>query len=1019
MGKKLLTGEFNTALECALAREIAREQSPERGRPVIVLVGSNMLALYLRRRLAEIGPPLWNVRFFTCAELARKIALPRLSSKNLRPLPPGGKFLLLKKIAQEQSAGYFAPVYDLPGFVNTTDVAICDLKEAGIPPAALDAIKSPKLTAFKKIYQSYENSLAELQLYDDADILSAASAQLAQSPPAAMAEAAFIAYGFYDLTELQRRLALGMSNAARSAAVLVPAAQATANKYAQALIDWLVKNKFSRETVDSAAKSATARLFDAPSAGVRDVGKFKIISAPGESSEVREIVRQILEYARDGIAFNDIAILLRNPVPYAQMLSDELDALQIPHFIAGGKPLSETRHAKSFALLMSILTGDLKRADVMQFAHYAPIDLERVICTTPKTTDWDLLTIRAGIVANEDWHRLERFRTSETDPDAARLRAACESLRTFIEIIFDARTRFAPLTKWSELTSVACDCYSHLMVPSDETERVLLAVRRLAELDSLGVPATHDDFCAAVSDLLQAQSTPSQGFQRGRVFIGRLFESRGLSFRAVIIPGMCEKNFPAAGRQDPILLDADRARLSANTGSYLPLKLRRTDEERMLFALALDTGIERVTLTFPRLDLTEGRQRLPSYFLTRLAEAVDGQRYDYSTLERFPGFKRTALAQFDEPVGETEYNLNKIRTLAAAAPDKILYLAKTSSTFASGIAAERARWHVRTFTEYDGLAPEARVEFSGHVLSATRIEDYAKCPFQFFLRRVLGLEVIEEPEKLIQLDELTRGSLIHEILCAAYSKCWRKGQAVTAELLETELRTAAERTLRAHESRFPALTWQIDTTGIIADLSVLARLDVDECSASGARPTCFELAFGSHENEESSDEVSPPLSITCGDKTYQFRGRIDRVDELPDGTLRVIDYKSGKVPERKKTNFLCGGRAIQLPVYLLAAQAALGKKVSCAKYWYATSRGHFASIGMTGEDFHERQEDFKTIIAIADDCIERGIFIKTPGDEQCRYCDLSDACGVNAELIYEFKKDDAAISALLEMREIE
>ncbi len=56
--------------------------------------------------------------------------------------------------------------------------------------------------------------------------------------------------------------------------------------------------------------------------------------------------------------------------------------------------------------------------------------------------------------------------------------------------------------------------------------------------------------------------------------------------------------------------------------------------------------------------------------------------------------------------------------------------------------------------------------FSDRTYSATQLEEYAKCPFQYFLRRILFIETIEEPTEEIEAFEL--GSIIHSILYTFY-----------------------------------------------------------------------------------------------------------------------------------------------------------------------------------------------------------------------------------------------------------
>ena len=49
-------------------------------------------------------------------------------------------------------------------------------------------------------------------------------------------------------------------------------------------------------------------------------------------------------------------------------------------------------------------------------------------------------------------------------------------------------------------------------------------------------------------------------------------------------------------------------------------------------------------------------------------------------------------------------------------------------------------------------------------MSATSLEEYATCPFRFFMHHVLGLEPVDEPEEPLELSPLDRGRLYHAVL---------------------------------------------------------------------------------------------------------------------------------------------------------------------------------------------------------------------------------------------------------------
>jgi ATP-dependent helicase/nuclease subunit B len=1050
--RQLITGPFQPTLEDALAARIGDARANSPAAPVIVLTGSTVLPLYLRRKLARSGS-LWNVRFYTFAELAQTLGEPALRKAGRSRLPDWAEPLLVEGVIRSHPTDYFAPVSDLPGFVRVTAESIRDIKQAGMDSGDLPRSGQDKLGAFRSIFDGYQRALDDLGLYDAPDLRRSA----VDAVPHAefLRSATLIAYGFYDLNGLQRRLLLALAGQAASATALLPGNDAPAFAYARPFVSWLESNGFEH-TQAAPHEPVLTRLFAPPAGEKRGLAPAKsrsrrdrdedvpvpafrqpanacppdtrVLSVPGEPREVREIVRRVVELAESGVALDDIAVLLRSPDAYARPLREALGRRDIPCFVAGGAPLSDTRAARSFLMLADLLTGEFARADVMQFIHFAPIGFETFIGCTPNTSDWDLLSIHAGIVSGPaEWGRALDALERRADPNSVPLHEL-GPLKAFIAELLAARDALARAAGWRGTVAALLEAFRRFIAPADDDahERVCTACREMTELagiEKLGVDATPQAVRDALAERFTRDAMHSVKYQSGAVYVGDIERSRGLGFRAVILPGLVEKSFPAAARQDPILLDHERAGLARKTKDdvFLPQKSGRIAEERMLFALALGAGAESRTLTYSRLDVTSARERVPSHFVARLAEAVTGGRFD---LGKPPGWFRRVLmfpdpANAHTPVDADEYDLNTVvRELKAATPENVLYLAQLSEQFGRGVQAETARWQAKRFTEFDGMVSAAPHSIAGDPMSPTRIEEYAACPFAYFLRRVLSIEPLEEPEQVERMNALERGSLIHDIFQNAY-RAWRdSGGEVSAGDLTAALRSAADGAFKRRIG--PALTWRVDCAEILADLARFAALDAADCAAAGARPALFEARFGmtSHGQNEDPASTDEPLALEIGGKTFQFKGRIDRIDEVGDDAARVIDYKTGK--KSGKPDAFDGGRALQLPLYILAAQMLLaGRSVAEARYAFATGRGEFKTVGFSREALDARMDDLKLIIATAEACIEQGVFINTPDAARCRHCDFGDVCGANSDAIFERKKDDPAVADLLALGEIE
>ena len=96
-----------------------------------------------------------------------------------------------------------------------------------------------------------------------------------------------------------------------------------------------------------------------------------------------------------------------------------------------------------------------------------------------------------------------------------------------------------------------------------------------------------------------------------------------MAFRRVFVPGVNEGLFPRPPAEDPLLLEAQRATLG--------IELRADDTE--LLRIAAACASERLTLSFSRLDLLTGRERVPSFYAFAAHRAAGGPEIDVREFE--------------------------------------------------------------------------------------------------------------------------------------------------------------------------------------------------------------------------------------------------------------------------------------------------------------------------------------------------------------------------------------------------
>jgi hypothetical protein len=154
--------------------------------------------------------------------------------------------------------------------------------------------------------------------------------------------------------------------------------------------------------------------------------------------------------------------------------------------------------------------------------------------------------------------------------------------------------------------------------------------------------------------------------------------------------------------------------------------------------------------------------------------------------------------------------------------------------------------------------------------------------------------------------------------------------------------------------------------------------------------------FRFHRAEQSfgiKGEPGLPLEVRDdGGDTFRLCGYIDRVDRADGDRVRIIDYKTGG-PYAYTDRAVREGRKLQLPLYALAAQEALGLgEVVDGFYWHVQ---HAEASGFTLAKFGPGAA-MATAVAYAWEAVRgarRGYFVPKPPDGGCPgYCPAAGFC---------------------------
>jgi hypothetical protein len=561
-------------------------------------------------------------------------------------------------------------------------------------------------------------------------------------------------------------------------------------------------------------------------------------------------------------------------------------------------------------------------------------------------------------------------------------------------------------------------------------DRVLQTLAALRPMAGIG-PVTLEEACEVLRDRLVTLEWEPPARRYGRLFVGTPHQARGRSFRIVFVPGLAERVVPQRPREDPLLLDDARAQLDRG----LVCQDDRSAAERLMLKLAIGAATERLYLSYPRLDVAETRQRVPSFYALDVMRAITGRVPDHRALAAHAAEEGGASLAWPAPkdperaIDDLEHDLATLKPLLDARDRSAV---KGHAHYLLGLNAALRRSVVSRYTRdkkpwspADGLVrvtPGIRSAIETNRLgrrpySLSALQRFATCPYQFLLSTIYRLEPWDQPEPLLRMDPLTRGSLFHEAQANFYRAMQKKGALPidpgrVAEAVSV-LDDVVNRVAKEYEEQLaPAIdrVWRDEIDEIRRDLSIW----VQRIANGGPwRPEYFEFGFGLDDDGRDPRSLRDPITI---DARFVLHGSVDLIEVDPArDVLRVTDHKTGR-NRSKPDQIVGGGKVLQPVLYSMAVEKGLGRRVERARLYFATTSGGFAEAPVTIDDYSRGQG--LQVLEIVDRAVEAGFLVPSPEERVCTWCDFRPVCGPRAQDRSSRKAQDrlADLEALRSMR---
>jgi ATP-dependent helicase/DNAse subunit B len=623
-------------------------------------------------------------------------------------------------------------------------------------------------------------------------------------------------------------------------------------------------------------------LFEPDAARVDPAGAVRLLEGGGERTEFELVAREVGKLLREGMAPEEIAVVVRAPAATADLLEEVFSAASIPYALQRRRPFADTAIGRALIGLLRCVPDEREvevegePGDLLAWLR-APGLLERAELADSLELRARRMGVSSVAHARALWEErhwpletIDQLREAGSRGAAALIDRAERELHRLFCAPRRGRASVLAADEVDEARALAAG------------RGALGELRELAAIAPELAPGDAAELARALERVeLVSGERPTPGAVAVLDPLALLAADSGRRVRALFVCGLQEGVFPARPRPQPFLAEEERRRLAETSGLRLGEHEDALAAERYLLYAAVSRPEELLLLSWHLAD-DDGQPTSRSLFVDDVCDLFDQSLGDRSEIDR------SEIRQHARrPLGAAE------RTTSGGPPPAPL---EASTTL------------------HDA---QLLADLREHVWSASSFEIWIGCPVRWFVERMLRPGAFDP-----DAEPLARGGLAHAALKHTLEGLRRETGSARLTLNRLGLaRELLQRALEDDEADFPLSVAPERRPGarrrLRADLERYLQHAAE--ADSPLEPSWLELGFGFAAEDERVQESSLPAFDLGGG--VRMRGRIDRVDVGEGGEAVVYDYKSRVAPPAAKW---IGERNLQVALYMRAVEDLLG-----------------------------------------------------------------------------------------------
>ncbi len=674
--------------------------------------------------------------------------------------------------------------------------------------------------------------------------------------------------------------------------------------------------------------------------------------------EMEEVARRVKSSLLiNGSKPSDVAVLVPSMRPYKSAIESAFEEAQIPYYIDEPIPIASLPIVQFLVKLLTVGVESFPRRVLVDLLKSRLFNLKMFGLSPTDVRLLDRQSIDDGIVSGATrWLECAR---------KLQLKERLEPLISYLTPP-DSRRLMSKFVAWSEDVITKCLVLDTDLEFKDPDllwveERALLEVKNcfaaLVQEDLIlhgkdnGLTVDFATYAQKLAHVIERANFRMRRLTAESVTICSVDLIENRLFDEIHIAGLNEGEFPRRLRARGFVAPDEVARWASYGVDIFNPRMHPSFEQALFYSL-MGRAREKVSFSYPLWNMS-GDELLPSFFLTGELNGIkDVELKPFEKALTRPTSPRNFLAAQLWPGGLTNYYKDE---LTEELERKLAERMMMAGSRIDGTLQSPCNGYLVDAVQAGVLTVNVPARFS-----ASKLNEYGKCPFRYWVSQTLKIEPLEEP--VASIDARILGETYHLALELFYSRVISSKTLVCLENVEElkEIFAVAmkeaiewlEETPATAQSEF----WEYERKEIEFRLWRFFDKEIERADkeTTGLAPYMVEASFGM--DDENS---APPLRLSDERRTVEIRGKIDRIDiegAVGEGsnppargvTARVIDYKAGSsfIGKREALE----GRNLQLPIYALAVERCLlpGSLVKEGQYLSVSSARSIGSLQFDG-----------------------------------------------------------------------